>query len=212
MKRETNESIVEAYIVDCDSPESEKSDRSDKSDKKGKAFTIDTGLNFLNHMIETISARSQLDISIRVQQKNYNLEHVICEDSGLTLGLALKDLIKKKLIQGIEGMGDATACIDEAIATACISYELRANSFIRRNCPASRLELVEDMKQSDLAAFIEGFSQGMSATIWLKLEEGKDPHHAWEAGFRALGLAIKRMLSPNRELKNKLACIKGDIL
>jgi imidazoleglycerol-phosphate dehydratase len=196
MIRETNESKVEASVQNTGVLSS----------------NTKTGLAFLDHMINTLSVRSQLGMSVIVQQNNSRLEHVICEDSGITLGLAIREFISSKECVGIEGMGDATACIDEALAYACISCEQRANSFIRKRCTGSRTELVEDMKQSDLTAFVEGLAQGMCSTIWLVLKEGEDPHHTWEAGFRALGVALRKVLAYNSERKDNPACIKGKVI
>ncbi|MBU0615164.1 MAG: imidazoleglycerol-phosphate dehydratase, partial [Nanoarchaeota archaeon] len=34
-------------------------------------------------------------------------------------------------------------------------------------------------------------------TIQIKIMQGEDPHHLWEAVFRALGTAIRNSFQPN---------------
>ncbi len=186
--RETKESKVEV-IVD---------------QKPMRDWKINTGIEFLNHMIETIALRACINIDVSVELKRFKLNHVIAEDVGITIGQALRNLVVEKS----EGAGTGIMCIDEARTNAVISFEDRSNVFIERNCPGSKLEQVEDMLSADLVAFLEGMSQGGGVTIQLVLEAGEDPHHSWEAAFRALGLAIKEALTKN-EWRTQRACVKG---
>ena len=59
------------------------------------------------------------------------------------------------------------------------------------------MENVEDMLTEDCVAFVEGLSQGLGATIHLDILKGHDPHHCWEAAFRALGEAINQTFEEN---------------
>ena len=58
--------------------------------RKRREFKIDTGIQFLNHMIETIAWRACMNIDVSLKLKNYRLKHVIAEDTGIVLGRALK--------------------------------------------------------------------------------------------------------------------------
>ncbi|MFH1586512.1 MAG: hypothetical protein ABID38_01495 [Candidatus Diapherotrites archaeon] len=177
----------------------------------GKDSEIDTSLNFLNHMIETISFRSGIPIGISFKGSGPVLEHVIAEDSGIAIGRAMLELFKNRIKIGVNGSGYSIQVIDEAMAVAAISIEGRANCFINRNCNGANKEIVEDMKADDLVAFLDGLSQGMKSTIRINIEQGIDAHHTWEAGFRALGEAIGLALRKNESRKGMIAGLKGTL-
>ena len=65
--------------------------------KQRREFNIDTGIQFLNHMIETIAWRSCMNIDVSFKTKNYGLKHVIAEDTGIVLGRALNKLLQKEM-------------------------------------------------------------------------------------------------------------------
>ena len=101
--------------------------------------------------------------------------------------------------------------MDEASALSQVSFEGRSNSFITRG-GASALERVEDVLTIDLVAFFEGFSQGGRCTVHLHLDEGsRDPHHAWEAGFRAFARALRSALTVNPRRAGMTAGVKGTL-
>jgi imidazoleglycerol-phosphate dehydratase len=179
--------------------------------KERREFSIDTSIQFLNHMIETLAWRACMNIDASFTAKNFRLTHVICEDTGIALGKAIAELAQKNICDGINGAGFSIMAIDEAMAIACISIEGRANCFIERQCDGSRLERVEDMLSADLVAFLEGLSQGMQATIRINMINGADPHHSWEAAFRALGCALKETFEKNEWRKGVIAGVKGTL-
>lgn len=179
--------------------------------KGGGDTKIETGLAFLDHMIETLAWRAGVNAELRVKAKKQNLAHMVAEDSGIALGRAFAELAAGKRAAGINGCGSAIAVMDEAMSTACISIEGRANCFVERNCAGARAERVEDMASANIVAFIEGFAQGARCTLRVNIERGSDPHHAWEAGFRALGEALGEALEPNALRAGSIAGMKRTI-
>ena len=193
--RETRESLVEATADlnsrrDCD---------------------VHTGLNFFDHMLEQISWHACLNIEVRFTQKRYRLTHVITEDVGLTLGRAIGRLAQERLIVGIDAVGSSMMAIDEAIATALISFEGRANRYLDLHTPGSSMERVEDMLSADLQQFFDGFAQGARATIHVRSLQAEDPHHAWESMFRAFGVALRNALKTNPWRAGLTAGLKGTL-
>lgn len=175
---------------------------------KKREMEIDTGLQFLNHMVETIAWRMNLNIDLRFEATNFKLTHVITEDSGIVLGGALAALFEKKMGKGVNG--SSRSIIDEGCATAVVSIEGRPKLFLEGN-PATCLELVEDMRACDLDDFLDGLALGLGATIRIKVESGKDPHHTWESIFRALGEALREAFEDNPWRKGSTAGVKGTL-
>jgi imidazoleglycerol-phosphate dehydratase len=108
--------------------------------------------------------------------------------------VALKNLFYRKMVaEGINACGSALFGLDEALVRAMVSVEGRRNAFvsIADDCPGGRCEAVEDLHSADCIAFIEGFAQGLPATVHVDLLKGRDPHHVWESAYTALGEALR---------------------
>jgi len=168
-----------------------------------KPLEIDTTIPFLDHMIETLAWRANINIGVKIDKK-VKLQHTIAEDVGITLGKSIYELFKVEIANGIEGFGFSKAILDEAIAEAIISIEGRINYII--NGP--EFQDVDGISGYNLVAFLEGFCQGCKCTLRLDYS-GKDPHHSWEASFRALGYAIKNAFKKNVWRKGTISAIKG---
>lgn len=163
--------------------------------KPGYKKGIATPLQFFNHMLETISWRACMNMAVAVELSDFNLTHVICEDVGLCAGEAFLELFMRETDAGINGSGSAVSCIDEALARCALSFEGRALLVLDKKLTKTG-QLVEDMQSADLVAFLEGFVQGARATMHLDLISGSNPHHVWEAVFRALGETLRVSFSP----------------
>jgi imidazoleglycerol-phosphate dehydratase len=172
---------------------------------------LETTLSFFDHMLEMLGWYGDFVIDASYEVKTFRLMHVVIEDTGLALGASFAQVIRDRIADGVESSGFAHGVMDEANALSQISFEGRSNSFISRG-GASAFERVEDVLTVDLVAFFEGFSQGGRCTVHLQLHEGsRDPHHAWEAGFRAFARALRAALTPNPRRAGMTAGVKGTL-
>ena len=163
-----------------------------------KKTAIDTGLNFLDHMMDTLAWGACMSIGVSAKTTaSHRLTHTIAEDAAITLGVALKSLHDRRVVKGLNGTGAGLFGLDDGLARAMISIEGRRNTFMELAAPGVKLEKVEDMLTQDCIAFVEGLSQGLGATIHLDILKGHDPHHCWEAASRALGEALRELFTDN---------------
>ena len=178
--------------------------------KKRRETKIDTSLSFLNHMIETIGWRMNLNIEFKYEATNFDLTHVIAEDSGIVLGSTLAAMFQERMNSDKGANGASRSIIDEGCASAAVSIEGRPKFFLEGN-PVTDLTMVEDTKTCDLDDFIDGLALGLGATIRITVESGKDPHHTWEAIFRALGEALREAFDSNPFRTGTTAGVKGTL-
>ncbi len=177
---------------------------------KRRRFRIDTGLEFFNHMLETIAWRACINTDAEFRCTNYRLTHVITEDTGIALGKAFRKMLDLNAAAGVNGSGSGTCAIDEAMAIACVSFEGRSNSYIdTKESPGASAGKVEDMLSQDIPEFFQGFAQGAGATVNIKTLAGDNPHHTWEAVFRAFGEALKACFERNDWRKGSTVGVKG---
>ena len=186
---------------------------------------INTPIMFLNHMLEHIAYRSGINIDISVTLDKFDLTHVVAEDVGMTFGKAVLDLVNANTPTGY---GDAIGIIDEAKASAAISFEGRSLfdfSFYGSGlcdcgddcqccdgCSCTTLaEEVEGMYTDDILTFLDGFAQGANCTLHVDVEKGKNGHHIWEAAFRAVGVALGRALYVDEARAGLTAGVAGKV-
>lgn len=199
VERKTRESVITVYIDD--------GPRDLEAKKKLK-----TTLTFFNHMLEQIAWRSELNIGVEVEMDHFFLNHLVCEDVGLTFGRAFKELMVKKQAEGAKGYGFALATIDEALARAIISFESRAYLDLNFNNIVVP-EGTEGINSEDLVSFLEGFVQGAQATLHIDLLKARanHGHHQWESIFRAIGQAFREALEIRPWRQDMAAGVAGKI-
>lgn len=168
---------------------------------------IKTPLPFLNHMIEHIAWRAALNIDIELDMPDFQLIHLVTEDVSMTLGKAVGEFIKQN---HPSGYGFAFGIIDEAKASAVISFEDRA--LLDFKSAVSYGEQVEGMPSEELVTFLDGFVQGARCTLHIDIEKGENGHHIWEAVYRAFGIALGAALSVDKDREGLTSGVAGEVV
>jgi len=152
-------------------------------DGKGRA-TIDTGLNFFNHMLDQLSRHSGIDLSINVNGDLHIDEHHTIEDTAIALGEAFALALGNK--KGMERYG-FTLPMDDSLAQVAIDFGGR--SWLVWHADFKR-EKIGDMPTEMFYHFFKSFSDAAKANLYIKVE-GDNEHHKIESVFKALAKAIK---------------------
>ena len=154
-------------------------------------YDIQTGVPFLNHMLELFTRHGFFDLSIRATGDVEVDDHHTVEDVGLTLGQAFRQALGGK--EGIRRFGEATVPLDEALINVVVDLSGRPFFAYDLKTKANRIgsfdvELIHDF----LLAFVN--ENGMN--LHVRMLAGRNPHHIVEATFkgmaRALDLATQR--------------------
>lgn len=167
---------------------------------------IRTPLPFLNHMIEHIVWRSGLNIDININMPDFQLIHLVTEDVSMTLGKAVGEFVR---VNCPSGYGFAFGIIDEAKASAVISFEDRA--LLDFNSKIKYGEQVEGMPSEELVTFLDGFVQGARCTLHIDIEKGENGHHVWEAVYRAFGIALGQALTVDANREGLTSGVAGKV-
>jgi imidazoleglycerol-phosphate dehydratase len=175
-----------------------------------EAAETETGLAFFDHMLEMLAWHASMTLEVRFDNRRMSLNHLVTEDVGMVLGRAVAEVLAGRASGGVPSVGEATRAMDEALAQAVLSFEGRANHLLQLDL-ARRTERVEDMLSADLQAFFEGFAQGSRGSVHVYVHRGSDPHHMWEAAFRAFGWALRHSLTPDPRMAGRTAGVKGTL-
>jgi len=160
-------------------------------DGSGRA-DVDTGVPFLNHMLDTFARHGFLDLTVRARgDLDVDLHHTV-EDVGLVLGQAFRDALGDKA--GIRRFGDAACPLDEALVTAVVDFSGRPYLAYNLRIKQARVgsfdtELVHD--------FLLAFANTVGMNLHLNQVQGRNPHHIIEAAFKALARAIDQAKQPD---------------
>ena len=161
---------------------------------RGGKSTIDTGVGFLDHMLEAFSKHSGIYLEITCKGDTHIDDHHSVEDCGIVIGKALKDEIFP--IKEVERYGNAIVVMDEA-STSC-ALDLSNRPFlvyqfdIFGKVGTFDVELVEE--------FFHALVLNSGITCHLIFQRGKNKHHIIEATFKAFAVALRRALVENKKI------------
>jgi len=169
-------------------------------DGKGST-TIDTGLNFFNHMLDQLGRHSGIDLTVAVKGDLHIDEHHTIEDTAIALGETFALALGNKM--GIERYG-FTLPMDDCLAQVAIDFGGR--SWLVWEADFKR-EKVGDMPTEMFYHFFKSFSDAAKCNLNIKAE-GDNEHHKIESIFKALAKAIKAAVK--RDVDNQqLPSTKG---
>ena len=157
-------------------------------DGSGKS-SINTGVGFLDHMLESFAKHAWFDLNITCKGDIHIDNHHSVEDIGIVLGQAIKDAIYP--IEMVERFGNAIVVMDEA-AVSC-DLDLSNRPFLVYDVPVSGVigHFEAELAEEFFRALI--FNAGITAHIIMN--RGKNKHHIVEATFKALAVALRRALA-----------------
>ena len=165
------------------------------------AVETETGIRFLDHMIQSLSTHSLVDIEVKASG---DLQHHIVEDVALTLGSALNKALGDR--KGIRRFGYAIVPMDDALALSAVDLVRRPYSSIQFMLERST---IEDTPREDLEHFLPSLSTTLEATIHVKVLDGRNDHHKIEAGVKSFALALRDALAPDPRRSQQLPTSKG---
>jgi len=170
---------------------------------KSGAYSIDTQVPFLTHMIEQLSRHSNMDISLKVKGDIQVDAHHITEDTGIVIGKALAKALGDK--KGIARFGSAYGVLDEALVRVVLDISGRTYCDVNLCLKEKKTgnfdtELIEE--------FFHGFARGGNLTLHVDQLKGKNTHHIAEAAFKGLALALKAALKKDG---NSIKSTKGSL-
>ena len=152
-------------------------------DGTGK-YEIDTGVNFFNHMLESFSRHSFIDLKVKAVGDIEIDDHHTIEDTGILLGEAFLKAIGDK--KGIRRMGHAIVPMDDSVATVAI--DISGRSYCNMNLEFKN-DKIGDMTADILVHFFESFASSAKINIYGTVE-GSTDHHKAEAVFKAFAKSI----------------------
>ena len=171
-------------------------------DGSGKS-SIDTGIAFLDHMLDQIARHGNMDLDLKVKGDLAVDEHHTIEDTAIVLGEAFAVALGNKL--GIERYG---FCLPMDDCLAQIAIDFGGRNWLVWETEFKR-EMIGQMPTEMFMHFFKSFTDGAKANLNIKAE-GTNEHHKIEAIFKAFAKAIKVAVKRDPE-KMILPTTKGSL-
>lgn len=148
--------------------------------------TINTGVPFLDHMLDQIARHGLIDLDIHCDGDTHIDDHHTVEDVGITLGQAFAAAVGDKA--GLRRYGHSYVPLDEALSRVVIDFSGRPGLYY--HIPFTRAHI--GRFDVDLAReFFQGFVNHALVTMHIDNLRGENAHHQCETVFKAFGRALR---------------------
>jgi imidazoleglycerol-phosphate dehydratase len=156
--------------------------------------SIDTGVGFLDHMLDSFSKHSLIDINIKCKGDTHIDDHHSVEDIGIVLGSLLAEAIYP--VKNMERFGSANIVMDEACVSCDLDLSNRPFLIYEVNVEGKVGHFDTELVEEFFRAIV--LNSKISAHI-IQLR-GKNKHHIIEAAFKSLAVAIRRATTKNERV------------
>lgn len=167
-------------------------------------YKIDTGIGFLNHMLEQLSKHSLVDINLVAKGDLHIDLHHTTEDSGIVIGEAIAKALGDK--KGIKRYAHAYIPMDETLSR--VSLDISNRPYLIWNVKL-KVEKLGEMDTELFKEWFQAFSQSAGITLHVENIYGDNSHHIIESCFKGLARALRLALEKDSRAGDSLPSTKG---
>jgi len=165
---------------------------------------IDTGVGFLDHMLELFARHGRFDLCVRCKGDTHVDDHHTVEDIGICLGLAISEALGDA--RGITRYGSMILPMDEALILSAVDLGGRSTLGYALEIPAEKVgtfdtELTEE--------FFLALTRTGRLTVHLRSLAGSNSHHIIEGAFKAFGRALRQAVAIDEAFAGEVPSTKG---
>ncbi len=167
---------------------------------------FDTGVPFLEHMLDQISRHGLIDMDITCKGDLHIDDHHTVEDIGITLGQALKQALGDKA--GIRRYGHSYVPLDEALSRVVL--DLSGRPGLTYNIEYTRA-VIGKFDVDLFSEFFHGLVNHSMMTLHIDNLRGYNAHHQAETVFKAFGRALRMAVELDERMAGKMPSTKGTL-
>ena len=167
-------------------------------------YDVDTGIGFLDHMLEQLSRHSLIDLRVRAKGDLHIDFHHTTEDSGYAVGEAISIAMGDR--RGIRRYGDALIPMDETLTRVALDLSNRPSLVWRVPFTWSKLG---DMDTELFQEWYRAFAQSAGITLHVETLYGDNNHHMIESCYKGLARALRVAVEIDLRRRNDVPSTKG---
>lgn len=165
---------------------------------------LDTGLPFLEHMLDQVARHGLIDIEISAKGDLHIDAHHTVEDIGITLGQALAQAWGDK--KGLRRYGHAYVPLDEALSRVVL--DLSGRPGLEMDCTFTRA-MIGSFDVDLFHEFFQGLVNHAMLTLHIDNLKGHNAHHQAETIFKAFGRALRVAVERDDRMSGVTPSTKG---
>ncbi len=169
-------------------------------------YDIQTGIGFLDHMLEQLSRHSLIDITLRAEGDLHIDFHHTTEDTGIVLGEAVAEALGDR--KGIWRYGQALIPMDETLTRVALDASNRP--YLIWKVDFSRDKLGE-MDTELFKEWFQAFAQHAGLTLHVENLYGSNNHHIVESAFKGLARALREAIQTDPRKADAVPSTKGSL-
>jgi imidazoleglycerol-phosphate dehydratase len=167
-------------------------------------YDIETGLGFLDHMLEQFSRHSLMDLTVRTKGDLHIDGHHTTEDTGLAIGQAIREALGDRA--GIMRYGHAMTPMDETLTR--VALDLSNRPYLIWKVKFSRPKLGE-MDTELFREWFQALSQAAGITLHVEVLYGENNHHMVESCFKGLATSLRQAVEIDPRKAGAVPSTKG---
>ena len=154
---------------------------------------IDVPNGFFSHMLDALATHGGLGLEIKARGDTHVDLHHTVEDVGICLGEALVAALGER--RGLVRFAHAYAPLDEALARAVVDVSGRGFLACRLPPELEQVWVTSEFPLSLIVDFFHALADRGRLTLHLDVLSARNAHHAAEAAFKAVALALRAALA-----------------
>jgi imidazoleglycerol-phosphate dehydratase len=174
-------------------------------DGKG-SYKINSGIGFLDHMLEQLSKHSLIDINLKAKGDLHIDLHHTTEDSGIAVGEAIAKALGDK--RGIKRYAHAYIPMDETLSR--VSLDISGRPYLVWNVKL-KVEKLGEMDTELFKEWFQAFAQNAGLTLHIENIYGDNSHHIIESCFKGLAIALGNAIEEDKRILDSIPSTKGKI-
>ena len=170
------------------------------------AYDIETGVGFLDHMLEQLARHALIDIKLKAKGDLHIDYHHTVEDSGIVLGQAVAKALGDKA--GITRYAAIDLPMDEALTRVAI--DVSGRPYLIWNVKFSQPK-VGEMDTELFREWFQAFAQNAGVTLHISNLYGENNHHIAETCFKGLARALRCAIALDPRQGTRVPSTKGTL-
>jgi len=167
---------------------------------------IDTGIGFLDHMLEQLARHSLMDLTIKAEGDRHIDDHHTTEDTGWAIGQALKEALGDR--KGIMRYGSCDLPMDETLSRVAVDVSGRPFLVWRVEMTTPKLGTMETELFRE---WFQAFAMGAGITLHVENAYGINSHHIIESVFKATARALRAATEIDPRAADQIPSTKGTL-
>ena len=168
------------------------------------AYTVSTGIGFLDHMLEQLSRHSLIDLEVAAKGDLHIDFHHTNEDTGIAIGEAVSQALGDRA--GIRRYGDALIPMDETLTRVALDASNRP--YLIWKVDFTRPKLGE-MDTELFKEWFQAFAQHAGLTLHVENIYGENSHHIVESCYKGLARSLRAAFEIDPRKADAVPSTKG---